>query len=593
VRARTLLGLLALVACSEIQGRSLSQAPLNACPDNPCEAYKGGAAKASCQNGRCEISGGLASFFIVVSVPETSFFAPGATFIITSKDLVSGTPVKEHPLCRPPACLSLPDLGVAGGVYQAAGDAASAVGLATPKDSGLPSVPMRLTFFALTAPAVDALSLGLPSPVVFTASRIIQQNVRYEVALPAGRYLRLAEPEPPWDKYLPPLSDEIVVREQLPTLDDFTLTTNTLDDPTPEGLARQATITRAEGLEGFRVWIFDPKAGRRVSVVKPLSGTQKTVRLDTHRQRAGDYDTPPPAVILPSLRDQLDMVIAPPDDWIAVPRFEASITPTGVTLGDFEYPALGPPIQHSGSVVDTTQGQRLGIPSRVTWTSRTIIRNAVPDTNLHYTTTVTTDAHGRFETVLPRGSYDVMVDPVEGTGYSRFSQIVELPEGQTIPSTLEAPKRSHARGIVHIADGRPLGGAQVVASPSRTQTPAPGQTVAVVPRATATTTNMAGEFELSVDRGAYELSIIPELGTGLPRLVQVTVMTGDDVDLGDSVVPAPFKLAFTIREPSSSALPVPHAIVQIFAPKGDPPSQVAVGTAITDASGKVEFLLAD
>ena len=52
--------------------------------------------------------------------------------------------------------------------------------------------------------------------------------------------------------------------------------------------------------------------------------------------------------------------------------------------------------------------------------------DGTPEPKLHYSATVDTDDAGRFATVLPPGSYDAIAEPAEGTGFSRFSQPVDL-----------------------------------------------------------------------------------------------------------------------------------------------------------------------
>ncbi|HEY8074799.1 MAG TPA: hypothetical protein VIF62_11835 [Labilithrix sp.] len=606
-RRVALAGILVVLACEPIVGEPLTPAPLNACPDHPCEAYQGGV-KANCQNGRCELAGSLSAYTAVVSLPQTSFFAPGATFMLDSKQLAQDG-VLPLLRCSWPTCLPLPDVAIVSGTYKVTAKAAQLVGLKTPGD--LPSVPSRVTFLPLTAPGAEAYPQGLPAVIGFTSSRVVRGGVRYQTELARGtasesaRYLRYELPEPPWDKYFPPLLDEI----DLPggsdpvTSDDFQLDTNTLDDSSVAGTARLATITRAEGLDGFGVWIAQHTTGRRVSVLRPLAGTSMQVRLDTHGQSACDPgciaehpDEMPSSCPTTALCDARDLVVAPPNDWIAVPTFRAQITAAGSTLGNFAYPTLSPPLEQNGGVVRVdASGAPLGIPSRITFTSQTItLADGTPEPKLHYTTTVSTDSAGYFFTVLPPGSYSVLIDPAEGTGSARTLRTATFETAKALQGMrFEIDPLAHVAGRAHIADGRALAGARVSATPLDAQALAQSDAppTAASPRAAETTTDDVGAFHLDLDPGGYELSVEPEPGTGLPRVVTVAQVSPGSADLPDTIIPAPFKLAFTLRAAGESAPPVPGAVVRIYVSCQD--SLVEAGLAVTDEGGKCEILLAD
>jgi hypothetical protein len=571
------------LACGPVEGTSLSRAPDNTCSLHPCDLYAPGPrTKAVCNAGRCELPGRPDyPFTIVVSVPSSSFFAPGYTFVVPSADLFAPqTPTRGQ--CTPPSCLSLPSLSKATGGYVVRREASEAVGFALPE---LLSIPVRVTFVPLSAPGVEMRSLGLPTDVTFASSEQVGKLVTYEEPVPSGQYLRLSYPEAPFDAFFPPAVDEVTLAGDF--TDDFTLGARQAADPPgtrqlddPSGDTRRARVRREEGLDGFRIWIADAKTGRRVSVVRTLSGTDAETRLDTTGQSEGNTT---------ALRDGLDVVVAPPDGWLAAPRLQSTLI-GGQGLRDLVYPSLPLPASLSGVVATRTDAGTLsGIPSSLAIESQSLrLVDGTPSPLLRYRTTVFTDESGRFATVLPPGLYDVVIEPAEATGFGKARKVLEITE--TRAATLEPPLRTEAGGRVELSDGRPLAAAQIFAMPSKVQ---PDPTV--VPRAGRAVTDADGRFRLELDQGSYELTIAPEAGTGFPRLVTIRGIGTVKEDIGTLVVPAPLRLPLTIRAPTASeapGLPIARAVVRIFAePAGGGPA-VEVGSAMTDKTGKCEILLA-
>src|SRR5262249_20814541 len=108
-------------ACTPIVDHPLSTAPLNVCPEHPCEAYGSeNGTLAKCTQGACEVAtpSGRPTFpfWIQVSVPDTSIYAPGSTYTFYSD--ASGAPAFTKrvevgvptPRCSAPKCLQLDGL---------------------------------------------------------------------------------------------------------------------------------------------------------------------------------------------------------------------------------------------------------------------------------------------------------------------------------------------------------------------------------------------------------------------------------------------------------------------------------------------------
>ncbi|MDB4935599.1 MAG: hypothetical protein JWP87_2571 [Labilithrix sp.] len=574
------------IACSPIVAEPLSDAPVNAgCPDvHGCDLYDvdGSPTKPQCHDGRCDFGRPDFNFSVVVNVPDSSYFAPGRAFVLTNKDLNAqpGT-VSAVTGCKPPLCVPLPDLVSAKGKYRVTEAAAQDVGMPLPD---LTSVPVRVSFVPLLGTSqIEAAPAGIPADpwltdsTHFVESAALPPDVLYSDSVPVGRYLRVASPEPPFDEVFPPVFGTVTAQPS-GLNDDFILgaTQTPLDDPS--GDSRNATVSRAEGLDGWRVWLIDSTTGRRISSRRTLSGTKMVVRLDTVGQ------TQPTS---PALREGVDVIVAPPEDWIAVPRLQSRIL-NGTGLEALDVPSLPGPASVTGLVASGEEPALTGVPSRVIFASTQLTRlDGTSDPLLKYSTSVSTDPTGHFRTVLPPGLYDVTIEPAEGTGFSKVKDTFDTSE--KLGKTYHPPMRTTALGRVLLADGRPLAEAEILAIPS--DKPVVG--AAVKPRPARTRTDRAGSFTFELDQGQYVFMVEPQAGTGFPRVVQLRSIPTGIADLGEIQVAPPTRLAFQLRDPSKNGNPIVRAMVRIFAElPGRGPPAVEIGRSMTGADGSCEILLA-
>jgi hypothetical protein len=581
------------IACSPIVAEPLSQAPLNSgCPDvNACDRYvvPNATTKAQCKKGSCEFGPPNYAYKIVVSVPSSSYFAPGRTFVLSSKDLATQPGLTTTSPCKPPACIQLAPLVVATGKYRTTTAASKLVGL--PLAEGT-SLPVRVSFVKLadddpTSKSLDEVApLGVPVDAFFTSSRFVRattqspEEISYFDTLAAGRYLRIAYPEPPYDELFPPASGAVTERDGF--FDEFVLgdKSTPLDDDTEAGDARRASVSRAEGLDGWKIWLVDAATQRRISTIRSLSGKKTDVRLDTVGQtKAGSGSR--------ALRDGVEVVVAPPEGWLGVPRLQSTL-PGGQGLEAIDVPSFPGPVPVAG-VVASGEGTALsGIAATLLFTSTGLRRTeGKVDALLRYSTVVATDETGRFATVLPPGRYEVTIEPAEGTGFAKSKDTFDTTDRA---KTYRPPPRTVARGRAMLADGRPLADADVLALPSGRPVVAP----AVRPRPVRTRTDREGGFSFQVDQGQYDLVVEPQAGTGFPRVVQARSFGAGTADIGDIVVPPPARLTFTINDPlNSRGNPIVRAMVRVFAePPGRGPPAVEIGRAMTNTNGEVEILLA-
>jgi hypothetical protein len=576
---------LVLVAgCEPIVGTPIEIGPINACDIDqfPCEGYVLGGAnsRAQCtidtatQKRRCEVGRPAYAYTVVVHVPDSSYYAPGRTFAITNEDLTPQPGVPIDPKCPLPDCVALPDFVTAEGKYRVTAAASVAVRAPLPN---LTSIPVRVEFEPLAArTTTEASSLGLPLEAVRTLSRYIKKKasapfeISYLDAVSVGNYLRIVYPQPPFDAYFPPVFSKLSVTESF--FDDVILGEGDtlLDDET--GATRTTSITRKDGLDGWRVWLADEPSlgGRRVSSVKTLSGTTATATLHTVGVRQATSS---------ALRQNINVVIAPPEGFLAVPRLQ-SLIPNGGPFGFavLEVPPLPSPVSISGVV--TPAESTVGIASRVLLTSVALERrDGTLDSTLKYESSLATDARGHFATVVPPGTFDVTLEPLEGTGFSKTKSTFDT--RRSLQKAFHPARQTLAFGRALLADGRPLAFARVEARPAATSLSRPVQTM----------TDRDGRFRWIGDQGAYDVAVEPQPGTDFPRALQTRTLRGETTDLGDIVIVPPARLAFQITDPRNTEIKIGRAVVRVFAAAGQGASLVEVAHGMTDAQGRVELLM--
>jgi hypothetical protein len=473
------------------------------------------------------------------------------------------------------------------GRYIVSKDAAAAVGL--PLQDGT-SLPVRVTLVPLVDSTLEeAATVGIPAVDVLTASLAVVPTgtigippvIKYADAFSVGRYLRIAYPEPPYDQYFPPVFTTLSV--SLPSVtDDFTLgfgvdAKSPLDDES--GDTRRATVSRADGLDGWQVWLIESATGRRISSLRNLSGTTMEVRLDTVGQaQAG----------VRALKDGVAVIVAPPASFIGVPRLQSALV-NGQGLEALNVPALPGPASITGVVALGSGTALTGIPSHLRFDSMSVRRkDGTPDPLLRYSTSVSTDDAGRFATVVPPGIYDVTIEPAERTGLSKMRDTFDTSAG--LAKTYFPPPRTVVSGTVMLADGRPLAEADIRAIPSNAPV---SSSTAVKPRPAHARTDRAGAFSFDVDQGQYDFVVDPQAGTGFPRLVQVRSFATGTAKLDPIIIAPPARLSFTLKDPSRNGNPIVRAVVRVFAePPNRGPPAIEIARSMTDDLGQCEILLA-
>ena len=630
------LGILA--ACDTIVARPLTDAPLNVCPDHACDGYAadaGAAAAAVCKKGRCELPSAASRpdypFWIVVNLPDTSFFAPGLTYVFFSGD--HGDPAFQaratsNLICnpRPPVpCLQIGGDALLTGTYTATADATTTVATTLDPATLAPIAPLvervsqhlpadqAIPVRVMLTPTGNTQTVGAPDgnfptalplePIVLTSGtnsdpRIPSTN-DYGRALLAGTYQRELYPEPPFDAIYPPTSQSITftpgstaARSDLVLVSpagtagttpgqalDFS--TNQCSVTGTQQDSRCAVVTREDGLDGWRVWIEDAATRKRISVVRTFSNTLVGGKVSVVTQAAALLYT----ALRPTLGDGFNAVVAPPEGFLGVPRLETPLFGGTQGLQTLVVPTFPPPVAVRGVVAEPGDaGALLGYAARVTLVSTSLTTTPGTSPLLHYEATVSTDDRGRFATVVPPGTYTATIEPAIGTGFAKATASVVVDRTVTA-LTLQPPARPVLRGRALLTDGRALAEGTVLAEP---QTEADG----TVGRPGRATTDADGAYAIELDPGSYVLSVLPKAGTGFPRVVTTAKVGTDSATLADIHIPPPTPLSLTLRDPAVTGNPIVRAVVRIFAsPPGNLPP-VEIGNAMTDANGLVEILLA-
>jgi hypothetical protein len=608
-RFATVVAVAILAACTPIEPVPLSNAPVNTCA---CEAYAADSRVKCAATNRCEVSGRPQfAFFVVAHVPDSAFYGAAQTFVMYSGPGV-GAPTfnRKFTATSPTTCTGDKQCAELGGmtlvtsVYRVAASQSKRVNFPL-KDGQL--IPARVEYdpianLASASAAQPDFPSNLPVETRFATPVLGVEGAETSTALPSGIYRRILYPEPPYDALFPPrttvvldtkdatgknlLSDRLELKappanqlaDFLPLVDEFVLSDSSLDPLSSRGVS----VQREAGLDGWQIWVADSTTKKRISTLKTLSGAAQTLTLET----SGETQRAPNG----GLGDNVEVVVAPPPGYVALPRFINPVN--GGDLGTIRYPSIPSPVAVTGRIVEPATEELFGFKARLAFESTNILTQGEQRDRsplLHYATTLSTDELGRFATVLPPGTYNVTIDPVEGTGFAKTRQIVEVRGDLTATALiLRPPKLTNVRGRVLLADASPMAEADILATP-RT----PSSSAFPKPRPNHTRTDLQGRFSLDLDQGPYILTVVPKPGTGFPWVTMPADIPADNFDLSPIRVPAPVPLQFNLHDARRNEDPVANAVVRIFTAPSDPTAEaVEIGIGTTDVNGEVEILLA-
>ena len=626
------LAFAAIVACAPINPGPQPIAPVNACPDHPCTAYQRyqpDLVDAQCNAGACTVTARL-DYILVVSVPETSFFAPNTTFAIPYAKLYSRSNVAD---CTPSGtldtnlpCARLPDVVALSGqyiaFYSAQDDANYYLGNGVSSPAVLPSHVVYRPLWALGAqPATDATGQGLPllstlASVAFTeggtAGPLGGPSVAFGANVSPGVYERTVQVDPPFDAAFPPDVSTVTVGEgkamfevdKLVDLDTIGLGGQTRGYP-KFNLSRG---TDGASMDGSVAFLRDQTTKRRVSsaVVLGLADPCSAAPCAYHVQLNTNHHPPPDVLRTPGgALFNTELVVAPGADGSTVTARPTFVVPflAGELPPDEKYPDIPAPALVSGTVTSSIDQTPVAADLSIVSTQIFVTdANLKFSTNLEYATQLSTDDQGRYSLLLPRGDFRVVVTP-HTPGLTKVIRPLTL--DPALPTQagkgFSVGPQVLVHGVAHVADGRPLAGADVDARPA-----AAGQSSGglpnLEPRPATARTDDAGAFTLRVAAGTYDISVRPAAGSRLPWFVSTSrdfgaaSSSGDagaapsDVVLEPFAIPAPVTAGNILKDPQLN--PIVRAVVRAYALPVKGTAYVEIGQGMTDASGYYDLYLA-
>lgn len=584
-----------LLACGSIEPDPIIDPPRNVCSGTPC-------AEGDFCNSRgfCETDEKDLDFVLVLPMPDTAFYAPNVTYLLSQRDLaqVSVTGREECP----GNCISIPRLTVFEGRYFVSGAGAEQLGTTLYSSDGdklapaaIKQLPIRATYtpqVMVDGVAVDATDLGLPlgkilaRVTVDTAAPLDRgigttKPVYTAANVPPGTYRVEYEVEPSLQSFAPPRADRIeVLRSQFTQTDRIPFTVD-VPDPAP---ARTTVIkSRYRKLDGFQAYLVEVASGRRISRVAEMRGSQNdevylaTVNQDDDGQLPGNVDfvlAPPPNSYAPTLQTRvIGRLLAP------------------------EYPELPPPAIVEGVV--NAQGGGVRADLELVSEEIVLLRNeGLLGDQLHYRTRVSTDGDGRFATIVPEGTYRVYADPDPTRNVGRRETRLATRGAEAgalfgLRTTWNVPlgPKSIVTGQAILGDSRILGGVGVSFAPSQYRWT---DSRFELPRPLRTTTNGRGEFAADLDEGFYDLTIAPTTGTGFAPFVRTDLFVpqrlerGCTLALGRLEIEIPAVYPITLRDSSDNVIPLAWA--RMFARATGSQHYVEIQHELLDANGSGQLL---
>lgn len=194
------------------------------------------------------------------------------------------------------------------------------------------------------------------------------------------------------------------------------------------------------------------------------------------------------------------------------------------------------------------------------------------------------DASGQMSPVtLPVATYDVVLEPEAQADGGASITVVDLFAGA--PPTLALTEAAIISGNLARADGDPLAGARITATPT-------GIVAKALSGAATATTAADGTFSLAVIGGVdYRLEASPSPGAMSPRVARAMAApaSGQQASIDDWVVPQGVAITATLSAPGAGNLAGTYVTVRCLACAEDP-SWVAP-EAVTDSRGDLILIL--
>lgn len=458
-----------------------------------------------------------------------------------------------------------------------------------PCSEGTP-VPAKVTF----RPAPDFLGL-LQGEKYESASTIdADGNEAFTASVPPGRYDLYLQPQPdlvatPDCAVAPPIF--------LPSWDIQNNVGFAIHAAAPLLLTGTLKLSQKEDFTKWFLEVVEPVGGQTISEV--IQPKQEGIALEVPFQLWFDWtaregkDAITPVIRLRPPEGSGKPIIHWSLDGIAL---DPGITPDGKV-----------PVKLDVSGIDTLPRQVGGQvlhDGDVTSATVTLRSESIGGSKLnHFETVVETDQAGQFVAWLPPGAYKVIARPhAPGLALATATWDVAKADDCYCGKTLEVQAATTAVGSVTTPGGEPAS-VEVRLNPAATgDLTYLAKLVAgdVQPRpASALTRN--GAFQVPVDVGLYDLSLLPPEDSGYPWLVRTSVQIASlesqeapVTSLGDFKLPSPVVVRGRITEGGGFAMSGATLRAWIPVASADPkdvPSAVQIGEVVADVNGEYFLLL--
>ncbi len=351
-------------------------------------------------------------------------------------------------------------------------------------------------------------------------------------------------------------------------------------EPVPHEVCADITLPKRADYIRFQRFVrlgsaeLTPVAGARVSV--ELSDGRALPEVTTDAEK-GSFD-----VTLPPDAERVRVRITAPSTGLLFPDFESEwldATPDdGVTA--IIIPALPPNLTEFEATVSVVAPAADGALAPVSGLSLSMFGH-LEGGSLRRSATTDADGIARFS-ALP-GAYEILVSVPPGLGYAarRVKLTLDAPatlSDEPVPIALEP--RVLLGGPVRDAANRLVKAGSVIATLRPEKDANDSLSVATAPFQAPI--DSSGRFDMLVDRGTYDIRVLPNNYTGAPaiRLAGVSVTGPTELLVA---LPAPTLAHLQILGPDK--VPIPSAIVELFTDEAREDAALPPPLLVKDTTG--------
>jgi hypothetical protein len=534
----------------------------------------------------------LAGMLLQVDLPSTASFAPGSSRLVTPADEGVALQGNNGAGYYVPFAVDLGEQVEVEVMLEVTPVPAGCEPLAAGVSDD--SFPVSVQLY----PSLDPV--GIPLPVYKASSELTSEGHRARLSVPPGDY----------DIYVVP---EVETADGTPVPECLVPTSLLRGRNVASGnvsvsvsLGQPQTLTgEISGLD-LGEWTIDLAEnvfGRRISTESTLetqaANEPSQFSLNYWPQLAAEEDVdllvrlrPPDneeAAAMPTILWRLDAVDLDGDNAVSL---------------DVSALAAAELIELKGSALDVEQ---LPVPATVAIQSTELLDGKFGG-NAAFKTTVNSDENGDFAVSLLPGVYRVTAVPTGDPNLAITTDVLTLKPGDLgAGKTIEINPKTLTEGSALTPLGEPAADLSVTLQPSTppvaSYLEAVLNTSDVLPAGATGVTSASGAFSVDLDPGVFDMTLQPAEGSGYPWLARprITVQPNDDpgkLAFGALALSNPVVLRGRVTAPGpNGATPVAGAFLRAWLPppspedRGDRPTVIQIGEAISDANGNYTLLV--